>query len=103
MYTEYRILEVDEHGDIVCLNEATTALKAAKLAEKATPSPRCIITVEGQRDYGREGQGARKYRRTGLVLPAAGWTPNEEQLRFLTVDLEWYEAGEEPDFSPTGA
>ncbi len=95
--TEWRLIQVDEHGDVETIDTDPRAAEMIKQMERWTPDAGCLLTVEGTRDY---DDGVRAFRRTGEVK---GAEDHPHRATWATKDNEWYESGDEPDFERRSA
>ncbi len=93
--TEWRVILVDEFGDVESLdtfptrNEAGQAMESGKYDAKVWKGS--ILTVEGMRDTNDE----REFRRSGVVRG----TPLAIHRQWMMRDDVWYVSGSEPDFA----
>jgi hypothetical protein len=94
--TEYCVLTIAPHGDVVDVDGGNTTLKEAKLRMELCPKLNrgWLYTIEGRR-YTPDGRTL--YKRTGVMR---GYdVANFIRATWDVVDAKWYRSGDEPDFA----
>ena len=95
--TEWRVLQIDAHGDIEEMAGFPSRTEAVAYLRKVPVNAGYLYTVEGQRDRYPDSYGVREWRQTGITRDAGGRL-SSAQVRFMRRDVKWYQSGDQPGF-----